>query len=101
DKNLLFISYTSRLPYGFWKAQNDQLWMFAVDLSKLGSGDPSFAPIWLPYQEQTDVSLTFFWTEVLFCQTDPGGACKGCVEGEICVVDATDNSCRCEAKAIK
>lgn len=101
DKNLLFISFTSRLPYGFVTKGNSQLWMFAVDTSKLAAGaDPSSAPIWLPYQEPTDLSLTPYWAEVLPCQADPSGGCAGCVAGEQCVLDSS-NQCRCEATVVK
>lgn len=102
DKGLMFISFTSRVPYGYLSARAEdagasltQLWMFAVDTSKLGQGDPSSAPIWLPYQDLTDGSLTPFWTEVLPCSADADGGCKGCTGGEQCVVDNAKNSCHC------
>ena len=101
DESLLFVSFTSRLPYGFVTEGNSQLWMFALDTSALTPGsDPSSAPIWLPYQEPTDLSLTPYWAEILPCQSDPSGGCAGCVSGEQCVLDSA-NECRCEASVVK
>ncbi len=101
DKNLLFISFTSRLPYGFDTAGNSQLWMFGLDLSKLAAGsDPSYAPIWLPYQDLTDLSLNPYWAETLPCQSAAAGGCQGCVTGEHCTVD-TKNQCQCVADVVK
>jgi hypothetical protein len=102
DHNLMFISFTSRVPYGYLGMQAEdagasptQLWMFGIDVAQLGQGDPSFAPIWLPYQELTDGSLTPYWTEVLPCSADANGGCKGCAGGEQCLVDAAKNTCEC------
>jgi hypothetical protein len=101
DRSLLFVSFTSRLPYGFFAEGNSQLWMFALDTSRLTPGeDPSFAPIWLPYQEHADLSLTPYWAEVLPCQSDAGGGCRGCAAGETCRVD-TQNRCECVAGVVR
>ncbi len=101
NKNLFFISFTSRLPYGFLTSGNSQLWMFAVDTERLASGgDPSYSPIWLPFQDPTDLSLTPYWTEELPCQSDAAGGCTGCVTGEVCEVDST-NHCQCVASVVK
>ncbi len=100
-KNLVFISFTSRLPYGFDTQGNSQLWMFALDLSKTAPGDdPSYAPIWLPYQDTTDLSLNPYWAESLPCQSAAAGGCQGCVSGEHCTVD-TKNECQCVADVVK
>ncbi len=102
DHHLMFISFTSRAAYGYLGAQAEdagasatQLWMFAVDLTKLGQSDASSAPIWLPYQDLADGSLTPFWTEVLPCSADADGGCKGCAGGEQCIVDNVKNTCQC------
>ena len=94
NKNLMFISFTSQIDYGIQVTKRSQLWMFAVDTSKLGTGDPSYAPIWLPYQDVSDSSFTPYWTETLPCTSDPKGGCKGCVDGEECLVDDMNN-CKC------
>jgi hypothetical protein len=95
DGSLFFVSFNTRVDYGFLAKEKTQIWMFAVDTAKVGSGDPSSAPIWLPYQEIEDESLTPYWTEDLPCQADPAGGCSGCVAGESCVVNA-DNRCYCK-----
>jgi hypothetical protein len=96
DGKLFFIGYNSAIDYGFLASGVTQLWMSAVDLAQIGPGqDPSYAPIWLPYQELDDGSLTPYWTTELPCQLDPGGGCAGCVGDESCVVDQ-NNNCRCE-----
>jgi hypothetical protein len=104
DDGLLFLSFTTRIPYGFLGAHASagaghatQIWMFAIDTNKLGSEDASYAPVWLPYQDLDDGSLTPYWTEVLPCSTDPEGGCRGCVGGERCTVDLASNSCECRA----
>ena len=94
NKNLMFISFTSQIDYGVQVTKRSQLWMFAVDTSKLGTSDPSYAPIWLPYQDISDSSFTPYWTETLPCTSDPKGGCKGCVDGEECLVDDMNN-CKC------
>ncbi|HVJ16087.1 MAG TPA: hypothetical protein VM686_11680 [Polyangiaceae bacterium] len=107
--NVMFLSFTSGIDYGWVStaAQNaprnyakNQIWMFGVDVSKVGSGDPSFAPIWLPQQDPGDGSLTPYWTETLPCQSDPAGGCVGCAAGEECHVSA-GNVCECRAVAVK
>jgi hypothetical protein len=93
--SLMFISYASFNAYGYLTERQTQIWMFAVDVSKVGSGDPSSAPIWLPYQGYDDGSVTPYWTESLPCTKD-GETCSGCVSGEICVV-VGNNQCECQA----
>jgi hypothetical protein len=92
----LFVSFTSRIDYGFAAKGQTQLWMAAVNTANLANGDASYAPIWLPYQDVADKSLTPYWTETLACNKDPNGGCKGCVGGEDCMVDEQDN-CECRA----
>jgi len=93
---IMFISFTSRIDYGFRSQARAQLWMFAIDTSKLGSGDPSFAPIWIPTQDITDENFTPYWTESLPCDLDSTGGCKGCLGSEECVLDSAQE-CHCEA----
>ena len=94
--SVMFISFNTKVDYGFLSHGENQIWMFAIDTAKLGSGDPSYAPVWLPYQDIDDGSLTPYWTETLPCDVDPQGSCAGCVEGETCVVDEQANRCQCE-----
>jgi hypothetical protein len=91
---LLFISFSSQIDYGVKSSGRAQLWMAAIDLTKLGKGDPSFTPIWLPHQDIEDENFTPYWTEILPCNVDADGGCKGCVGTERCVVDSA-NQCQC------
>jgi hypothetical protein len=38
-----------------------QLWVTAIDKSKLGSGDPSSVPYWLPDQDPKTENMSAFW----------------------------------------
>ena len=38
-----------------------QLWITAIDKSKLASGDPSAVPYWLPDQDVGSVNMSAFW----------------------------------------
>lgn len=83
--DIMFVSFTTRADYGFLAYARTQLWMFAVDVSRASAGqDPSFPPLWLPYQDLKDHSLTPYWTEKLVCDVRPDGTCGGCVPGEQC-----------------
>ncbi len=110
-KNIMFISMTSGIDYGWFNQAKEngytnyayarnQIWMFAVDVTKIAAGDASYAPIWLPQQDFNDGSLNPYWTETLPCQSDPSGGCLGCVAGEECHV-STDNVCECKAIPVK
>jgi len=61
-----------------------QLWLAAVDLRRLGEGDPSWAPVWLPFQEVSQNNHLPFWTEALGCTQN-----AECGEGATC----KDRSC--------
>jgi hypothetical protein len=100
NKTLMFIAYSSRRDYGFLSYGSTNMWMFAVDVSKLPS-DPSYAPLFLPFQNVDDGGLYPFWTEVLPCDVDPDGTCSGCVVGEKCVVNADRTLCSCRAETIR
>jgi hypothetical protein len=81
DGALLFIGFSSRIDYGFLKRNVNipQLWLAAIDLRRLGSGDPSWAPVWLPFQEVDQNNHLPFWTESLGCIKD-----TDCGEGAVC-----------------
>lgn len=89
--SVMFISFNSQIDYGYLASGQTQLWMFAVDVT--AAGDPSFAPVWLPYQDVDDGSLTPYWTETLPCSADPTG-CEGCVGTESCVINS-EGECYC------
>jgi hypothetical protein len=99
--NLLFVTFHSRMDYGFVlpnhtattqtdlsNIANPQLWFAAIDVSKVaGGGDPSYAPAWLPMQDVTDKNHLGFWTEKITCTADTEcgydgkSNCDRCVSG--------------------
>jgi hypothetical protein len=99
--NLMFITFHSRIDYGYVlpnhvaatdstlsNGANPQLWLAAVDVSKLASGDPSYAPVWLPLQDVNDKNHLGFWTEKIGCTTsaecgyDGRTNCDTCAAGQ-------------------
>ena len=99
DGNLMFLTFHSRLKYGFFtdtgalgakdeQPWNDvQLWFAAVDLRRLAEGDPSAPPIYLTLQDPTRDNHLGLWTEKIGCQDaapDVCGAYSKC-EGNVCV----------------
>jgi hypothetical protein len=67
-----FIVYSGRYKYGFAGGSQPQLFMFGLDLDKAraGSGDPSFQPIWLPFQEPNTGNHSAIWTTDVACGSD-------------------------------
>jgi hypothetical protein len=87
---LMFLTFNSKINYGLLllnEAKNTdqdrlaQLWMSAVDVSKLPE-DPSSAPVWLPFQDFGQSSHLGIWTDDVKCRTDVGGT--GCGPGQSC-----------------
>jgi len=101
----MFISYSTKIDYGYvlqqqslmdgqtppssppgWK--HPQIWMAAVSLANLRSGqDPSYAPIWLPYQDTTQDNHIPYWTEVITCSGNVDVA--PCGDDEVCTPQGT------------
>lgn len=49
---IFWVTFSSTRPYGLHGGGNYQIWMAAIDASKLGQGqDGSYAPFWLPFQD--------------------------------------------------
>jgi hypothetical protein len=93
--SLMFLTFNSKINYGLVLDNDDkpsdaqrvaQLWMSAVDISKLPD-DPSSAPIWLPFQDATQPGHLGIWTNDVKCRTDLGGS--GCAFGQVCNPDKT------------
>lgn len=75
-KDYLFVVYSTERPYGHrvtpatrpadwswsWMNQYKQLWVAAIDRKKIGTADPSAAPMWLPGQDPKHHNLSPFWT---------------------------------------
>ncbi|HXI59934.1 MAG TPA: hypothetical protein VNO55_27895 [Polyangia bacterium] len=86
--DLLFVGFSSKGDYGFSLKNSTvavgmrraQLWFAAIDLRRLSSGDPSWAPLWLPFQEVDQSNHIPLWTEVIGCLSDadcgPGSVCS-------------------------
>ena len=89
--NLIFVAFSSKADYGILLsntgsagAHRAQLWMSAIDLSKTATGnDPSFPPIWLPFQNVTQTNHLPFWTTTVTCAS-AGTAADNCGEGQVC-----------------
>jgi hypothetical protein len=86
--NLTFFTFNAEFDYGFVIPNNTaqpQLWMSAIDLSKAdqGTGDPSYAPFWLPFQDPTTNNHSAVWTEMVQC-TQPTDCPSGytCTNGQ-------------------
>jgi Tol biopolymer transport system component len=67
--NIGWIAFTSARDYGLVLAPGSkigvglhQLWVAAVDFSKVGSGDPSYPAFRLPAQDPTENNHRPFWT---------------------------------------
>lgn len=86
---LLFVTFNSKMAYGYAldKGARPQLWLAAIDLDKLAKGeDPSYPPIWLPFQETDQNNHLGYWTEGLGCmESPPSDGYAGCGEGAVCV----------------
>src|SRR4029079_12273478 len=86
--SLMFLTFNSKIDYGFRLPNSTrapdkmeaQLWLSAIDLARLGSGDPSLPPVWLPFQDVTQRNHLGFWTEQVDCRVDATGAGVGCGE---------------------
>ena len=79
----VFVVYSAKYDWGFHPGSNPQLFMFGLDLeqAKLGQ-DPSYQPIWLPFQESTTANHSAIWTTDVACYSDTD--CPGeftCISG--------------------
>lgn len=100
DGNVLFITFNSKIDYGatlknskLMDQAKPQLWMAGIDLRNLASGDPSWAPVWLPFQAVDQNNHLGYWTEVVTCKVGGCGSdelvCKlgdSATSGGTCVV---------------
>jgi len=89
--NIMFLTFNSKIDYGFLLVNSiraagglPQLWMSAIDLRKLPSGDPSLPPVWLPFQDVAQQNHLGFWTEQVGCRVQTDGSSVGCGDGEYC-----------------
>jgi hypothetical protein len=100
NDQLLFVTFSSKIDYGFALVNTGptgvhraQLWMAAIDLRTVQpGGDPSLPPFWLPFQDITETNHLPFWTVQVAWTTD-GVAYAHCGADEICEAGA------CKVKA--
>jgi hypothetical protein len=89
NQQIMFFTFSSKYNYGFKVPPKawPQLWMAAIDLRRLGENamDPSFSPIWLPFQNMTTANHLGIWTTKNRCEKD-----SQCAGGEFC----TDRECK-------
>ncbi|HEX3698944.1 MAG TPA: hypothetical protein VH374_26480 [Polyangia bacterium] len=94
NNNIFFITFNSKIDYGFILKNSaslpdgvklPQLWLTAIDLRDLSTGDPSRPPLWLPFQDVEQSNHLASWTERLGCPTT--GETTGCAEDEVCDKD--------------
>jgi hypothetical protein len=69
DANIGWIAFTSARDFGLVLAQGSkigvgmhQLWIAAIDLDKIGQGDPTYPAFRLPAQDLTENNHRPFWT---------------------------------------
>jgi hypothetical protein len=83
-QDILFLTFNSKMNYGVAlkndaivtaSQQHPQLWMAAIDLREVDGEDPSFAPIWLPFQDIDQNNHLGYWTSEIACI--PGGCGSG------------------------
>jgi len=100
NDQLLFVTFSSKIDYGFALVNTGpsgvhraQLWMAAIDLRSVApGGDPSLPPFWLPFQDITETNHLPFWTAQVACTTN-GVSYAHCGADEICEAGA------CKVKA--
>jgi hypothetical protein len=69
--SIVFVVYSANYGWGFTSGGRPQLYMFGLDLSKAKTGvDPSYQPIWLPFQEANTGNHSAIWTTDVACVTD-------------------------------
>lgn len=78
-----WVAFASKRDYGLVLANGSaygdewqQLWVAAIDLGKLGSGDPSYPAFRLPFQLLNENNHRPFWAEDALATCD-GGPCDG------------------------
>jgi hypothetical protein len=70
--NIVFVVYSASYGWGFTAGGRPQLYMFGLDLGKAQKGgeDPSYQPIWLPFQEPNTGNHSAIWTTDVVCVVD-------------------------------
>jgi hypothetical protein len=80
----VFVVYSANYGWGWNNGSNPQLFMFGLDLDKAKAGmDPSYQPVWLPFQDRTTGNHSAIWTTDVACNID-----KDCPSEFMCVMNA-------------
>ncbi len=80
----VFVVYSASYGWGHNTGSNPQLFMFGLDLDKAKMGmDPSYQPVWLPFQDRNTGNHSAIWTTDVACTTD-----KDCPSEFMCVMGA-------------
>ena len=66
----VFVVYSAKYNWGYNGTGQPQLFMFGLDLDKAKMGlDPSYQPIWLPFQERNTGNHSVIWTTDVVCKS--------------------------------
>ncbi|HTM46999.1 MAG TPA: hypothetical protein VL137_18710 [Polyangiaceae bacterium] len=93
----MFFTFNSKIDYGYLlenSARPDpserlpQLWLSLFQPTRVGHGDPSSAPVWLPFQQVDQRNHLGLWTERVSCGNESQQV-SVCGSGEICI----DSTC--------
>jgi hypothetical protein len=87
---LMWMTVSSRRPYGLRAGGTAQLWMVGFDPARAARGeDPSFAAFWLPFQDAASGNHIAQWVEHVDRQPCTEGSCPAgeFCEGGYCVPD--------------
>jgi hypothetical protein len=86
---VFYLSFHSKLDYGYLLPNTQaadggtpQLWLSVIDVRALDAGDPSSAPVWLPFQSLRQANLLGTWADQLACApASPCGDRAACQDG--------------------
>jgi hypothetical protein len=85
---VFWITFSSRRPYGLHSGGTVQIWMAAIDPTKLTAGtDASYPAFWLPFQDATTGNHIPQWVEKIQrqpCTVTGVDQTGGCMTGETC-----------------
>lgn len=95
-----WVAFTSTRNYGTiltpgstYGSNRNQLWIAALDASKLGQGDPSFPAFRIPFVDLTENSHRPFWAEDTFVPPPGDGGVEGGVPCAQAGQDCSNNVC--------
>lgn len=99
-----WVAFTSTRDYGTilapgstYGSGRDQLWIAAIEMAKLGQGDPSFPAFRVPFLQLSENAHRPFWAEDAFNPPGDGGIDAGpCLQvGDDCTMGICCNGLQC------